>query len=272
MTFDALVEDLDVDASDRLAMAIRLEVKEYKAEIPVHRHRKSQLVLALRGAVTCQVEKALWIVPPHCGAWIPGGLPHSNRATSNAELCYLFVEPDLIDLPKQCCTLSISPMVREIILHLASVPQACEADGHIDRLERVLLDELALMPEESLCLPVSNHPKMLEIENALRANPGDRSTIVQWAKRVAMSERSLARLIVAETGLTFGRWRQLLHLLIAIRELAGGASVQRVSGDLGYESVTAFITMFKKALGQPPARYLRRSRESERPRSRPPVP
>jgi len=76
----------------------------------------------------------------------------------------------------------------------------------------------------------------------------------------------LARLIVAETGLTFGRWRQLLHLLFAIRELAGGASVQRVSGDLGYESMTAFITMFKKALGQPPARYfasLSRMRESE---------
>jgi hypothetical protein len=59
MTFDALVEDLDADASDRPAMAIRLEVKEYKSEIPVHRHRKSQLVLALRAAVTGQVEKAL---------------------------------------------------------------------------------------------------------------------------------------------------------------------------------------------------------------------
>jgi len=32
--------------------------------------------------------------------------------------------------------------------------------------------------------------------------------------------------------------------------------VQRVSADLGYESVTAFITMFKKALGKPPAKYL----------------
>jgi len=28
-----------------------------------------------------------------------------------------------------------------------------------------------------------------------------------------------------------------------------------VAGNLGYDSVTAFITMFKKALGKPPAQY-----------------
>jgi len=47
-----------------------------------------------------------------------------------------------------------------------------------------------------------------------------------------------------------------LHLIVAIRELASGASVQQVSADPGYESDTAFITMFKKALGKPPAKYL----------------
>jgi AraC-like DNA-binding protein/quercetin dioxygenase-like cupin family protein len=268
MTSNSFISELNPDRSDRPALAFRLQVKEYEAEIPVHQHRKCQLVLALHGAVTCQVDKALWMVPPHCGVWIPGGLPHSNRTTANAKLYYLFVEPDLVDLPKQCCTLAISPVVREMILHLASIDQEYEPDSHTDRLARVLLDELARMPIERLCLPVSDHPKITEIENALRANPGDRRTIEQWARRVAMSERSLARLIVAETGLTFGRWRQLFHLLFAIRELAGGASVQRVSGDLGYESVTAFITMFKKALGQPPARYfasISRMRETSSP-------
>ncbi|MDR3435291.1 helix-turn-helix transcriptional regulator [Telmatospirillum sp.] len=215
------------------------------------------MVLALHGAVTCQVADALWIVPPQCGVWIPGGMPHSNRATANARLCYLFTEPDVIALPQQCCTLSISPMVREMILHLADVPHDDDGvGGHVDRLARVLLDELALMPMERLSLPVTDHAKIREMADALHANPADRSTVAQWAKRLAMSERSLARLVVAETGLSFGRWRQQLHLLIAVRELASGVTVQQVSADLGYESVTAFITMFKKALGKPPAKYL----------------
>jgi hypothetical protein len=42
--------------------------------------------------------------------------------------------------------------------------------------------------------------------------------------------------MVEETGLTFGQWPRQLHLIIALRELASGATVQRVSGDLGYES------------------------------------
>lgn len=245
----------DPDEIDRPAIALRMRLDDTVSEIPVHRHRKGQLVLALRGAVTCQVEGAFWIVPPQCGVWIPGDMPHSNRATPNAQLCYLFAEPGIVALPNACCTLSISPMVREMILHLAEGPPDYERDGHHARLARVLLDELASMPVERLYLPITDHPKIRQMADALSANPGDRSTMVQWANRLAMSERSLARLVVSETGLTFGRWRQQLQLLVAVRELAGGASVQRVSDDLGYESVTAFITMFKKALGHSPGRY-----------------
>jgi AraC-like DNA-binding protein len=257
--------DGNPDETDRRAVARRLQVKDYDAEIPVHQHRKGQLILALHGAVTCQVAGALWIVPPQCGVWIPGDMPHSNRATANARLCFLFVEPGIAALPQQCCTLYISPMVREMILHLADAPLDYERGGHTDQLAHVLLDELVLMPMERLYLPVSDHPKIRTMADALSANPGDRSTITQWAKRLALSERTLTRLITKETGLSFGRWRQQLHLLVAIRELASGASVQRVSEDLGYESVTAFITMFKKALGLSPTRYfaaLNRSQSS----------
>ena len=71
-----------------------------------------------------------------------------------------------------------------------------------------------------------------------------------------MSERTLARLIQKQTGLTFGRWRQRLHILVALQRLSAGISVQTVSQDLGYETPSAFITMFKKALGKSPRRYL----------------
>ncbi|KAI3605359.1 putative transcriptional regulator YeaM, AraC family (plasmid) [Cupriavidus necator H850] len=253
----------DPDDTDRPVVALRMHVLDHAAEIPVHQHRKGQLVLALHGAVTCQVEGAFWIVPPQCGVWIPGDMPHSNRATPNAKLCYLFAEPGIVALPTHCCTLSISLMVREMILRLATAPPDYERDGHTDRLARVLLDELALMPVERLYLPTTEHPKIRQIADALHANPGDRRTISQWAKRLAMSDRSLSRLVVKETGLTFGRWRQQLHLLVAVRELANGASVQRVSDNLGYESVTAFITMFKKALGHPPGRYFATLTRSE---------
>ena len=245
----------DLSLSHGPAMAIRMDFADYEAEGTQHQHQQGQLVLALHGAVTCRAESGVWIVPPDCGVWIPGGVPHSNQVTSNARLTYLFVEPGAAMLPAECCALSVSPMLREMILRVADLSESGARDAHADRLVRVMLDELALMPRERLELPVSDHPKIAAIAAALLADPSDRRTVGQWAEHVAVSERSLKRLMVQETGLSFGRWRRQLHLVIALRELAGGATVQRVAGDLGYESTTAFIIMFRKALGTTPSRY-----------------
>ncbi|TMW78236.1 helix-turn-helix transcriptional regulator [Thauera sp. UPWRP] len=256
MPADASWRSFNPDHNTRPAIALRVEVPENDDEAPLHRHRKGQLVLALRGAVICEVPGAVWLVSPHCAVWVPGDLQHSNRVTPNARICLLFVEPGAAALPDHPCTLAISPLVRELMQHLAGLPREYPPDSPIARLAGVLLEELADMPVERLHLPISDEPRLRRIADVLIRDPADRSTLPEWAQRLAMSERSLARLMRRETGLSFGRWRQQLQLLVALRELSGGARVQQVAAELGYESVTAFITMFKKALGQPPARYL----------------
>ncbi len=91
-------------------------------------------------------------------------------------------------------------MVREMILHLADVPGRHALDDHVGRLTRVLLDELALMLKKGLELPVSGHPRIARIAAALTADPADRRTLAQWAAHLAVSERSLKRLMVEETA------------------------------------------------------------------------
>ena len=90
----------------------------------------------------------------------------------------------------------------------------------------------------------------------LLAQPADKGTLAEWASRIGMSERSMTRLLLEESGLSFGRWRRQLHVILSLQRLARGESVQRVALDLGYENASGFITMFRKAVGQPPARYL----------------
>jgi AraC-like DNA-binding protein len=70
-----------------------------------------------------------------------------------------------------------------------------------------------------------------------------------------MSERTLARALSNQTGMSFGCWRQQLHLMLAVRWLGSGASVRQVADDLGYESASSFVSMFRKKLGAPPAQY-----------------
>ena len=248
-------EEFDSDLYDHSAIAVQLEAQQNLVEYGSHRHRKGQLILALRGAVTCEVAEALWLVPPQHAVWVPGGTPHSCRATGNAQIFFLFIEPGKADMPEKCCTVAITPMVREMIRYLAGQNLSTLSEEPTGRLITVLLEQLYNGPVEKLNLPMPKHPKIKRISDTLIADPGDRTTLREWADRLATSERTLARLVEGETGLTFGRWRQQLHLMIALSQLAEGLSVQNIAGNLGYGSVNAFITMFKKALGKSPTQY-----------------
>ena len=104
--------------------------------------------------------------------------------------------------------------------------------------------------------------KLRQIAVAMATDPSDRATIDQWARRMAVAPRTLTRALQRETGMSFGRWRQQLHILIALQRLGQGASVQTVALELGYEGASAFVTMFRKALGKPPARYLAERRSA----------
>ena len=250
------LDGYDPDQERDAAAAFHIQVVEDEQHIPRHQHRKGQLILALHGAITCEVENALWMVPPHYAIWVPGQQPHSNRATPSARLCFLFIEPGAVSLPDYCCTLKISPLVRELILTLAERSSERPQDPATGRLIQVLFDELPRSAQQQLQLPVSGHPKIRQMVDTMAVEPACWQTLAQWAQVFAMSERNLARLVVKETGLSFRRWRHQLQLILALQMLIAGQSVQQTAQTLGYDSTTAFITMFKKGLGQTPGRYL----------------
>lgn len=259
---------LDPEDVPRAVFAIGGELVTEGFEQPAHEHRKAQLIMALRGLVTCEVAKGLWMVPPQCALWIPGGMEHSVRGVGELAVYILFVEPGAAPaMPKECCTIAIAPLLRELIIGVAHLPPFYDQEGSQGRLTQTMLDELAIAPLEHLHLPMPGDRRLRRIADALSADPSDRATIGEWARRVAMSERSLFRLIQREIGMSFGRWRRQFQIMVALERLAAGEAVQAVAFDLGYESASAFITMFKKALGQPPAQYLanRQNRIAKRP-------
>jgi len=251
---------LDPDVHAGPAFAIAVSVKDHAVEVPTHAHSRGQLVVALQGAVTCRAEGGLWMAPIGSGVWIPGGVPHSNHVTVNGAICLLFVDPSVPDLPERCCTLPLLPMVIELIRHLAATEARPgePADSRTRRIIEVILEELRRIDATGFHLPITDDPTLRLIADALMRTPDDRASVAAWAARVAMSERALARLVVRETALSFGRWRQQFHIVTALQKLSAGASVQAVALDLGYGSVSAFIAMFKAALGVSPARYVAR--------------
>lgn len=257
--------DLDLDRAEELGLFdVPRDVVAFGADLPaqhmelhLHAHQRAQLLLTLRGAVTCETEQGVWIAPPHCAVWIPGDLPHGVTVAGDVELYCLFIEPDAAPtLPRYCCILAVAPLLRQLVLRASQMPELYDLDGADGRLIAVLLDQLAEAPLEPLDVPMPSTPRLRKIAEAITGNPADRATIADWSERLGMAPRTLTRMLERETGMSFGRWRQRLHIVIALQRLAQGASVQTVAFDLGYENPSAFVTMFRKALGKPPGRYL----------------
>ncbi len=62
--------------------------------------------------------------------------------------------------------------------------------------------------------------------------------------------------------MSFDAWRRQLRLQTALTWLAVGRPVTTVALDLGYDSPSAFIAMFRRALGQTPGQYFAKSQRS----------
>lgn len=248
--------DFEPDQHHAPVIALRHPLLDTDSQLQTHAHRKGQLVLALEGWISCESSNGLWIVPPGCAVWVPGQVPHAIRVSAHSDVCFLFIDPEAASLPSDCCSLSITPFVREAIVRLAQTPRPYTDARRVAHLVAAILDDLVEMHPQTLHLPISADPRLRRLAGLMVVTPAVRRGLADWAAIVGLSPRSLARLVISEIGMTFGRWRQQAQVMVALRLLAAGASVQRVSEDLGYESVSAFITMFKKTLGQSPARYI----------------
>lgn len=234
----------------------RLDVDDVDEEQPVHQHLKGQLLFVQKGGLICETPGTIWLIPPGCALWIPGKTPHRVRVKDGANSYYLFIKPDTSPLPHECRMFSISPLIRELFISLTGDRLTMSERSLQTRMGELLLALLPGAPVISLQIPITCHPIIRTLADTLIRDPGDRTTVALWAGKFGISERSLARLVMKETAFTFGRWRQQFQLFFALQQLKTGASVKSVATGLGYESTTAFITMFKKVFGHPPAHYL----------------
>ena len=246
-----------VQSARRNVVTIGVEMITAGWELDQHSHAKAELLFGLSGVFRCEVEGGIWIVPPHCALWVPGGLGHRIAASGNIQSYATFIQPAIAaKLPASCCTISVTPLLRELIVRSSQFSAAQEEDDIEASVAVLLLHEISTAPIGNLHLPMPTDPRLRAIFSGMMQDLANRGTLDSWARRAGLSVRSLARLLVAETGMSFNRWRQQLRILLAVQWLASGASVKQVAGDLGYENVGSFVTMFRKTLGASPARYI----------------
>jgi AraC-like DNA-binding protein len=217
-----------------------------------------QLIFASQGIITVNTSRGSWVVPPQRAVWVPAGIEHRIEMSSPVSLRMLYFRKGVARAPsRDCCVVSVTPLLRELILHASRFGALNRRSATQNRLIGVILDQLGVLPTVPLWLPMPSDSRAQEIAALLMANPGQVLT-TRLLEKAGTSQRTVERLFVQETGLTLGRWRQQVRLLQALRLLAADESVTAVALAVGYESTSAFIAMFKRAFGATPSRYFER--------------
>lgn len=225
--------------------------------IPVHSHPEDQLLFASQGVMTVTTRQGVWVVPSLRAVWIPAETPHSVAISGRVFMRTLYFLPKLCrSLPNRCFVMNVSLLLKELILHACTFKKLRLKVPAEKRIVEIVLDQLNAVESIPLQLPHASDPRAQRVMKTLFASPGDHETMEELCRHCGASKRTIQRLFLQETKMTFSKWRQQLRLLHAMQRLASGEKVTAAALEAGYNSTSAFISMFRKQLGTTPRRYL----------------
>lgn len=225
------------------------------------------LIFASSGHLEVITEGARRIVPSDRAVWIPAGTRHTDvmRAPISMRSVYVAARTARrVKLPPDVRTVGVTPLLRELILHVTRLGALENDRGMQARLAAVLFDLLAAAAPVGTELPAPKDPRARRFADLVTAKPGDARSSTQLARKAGASLRTLERCFLAETGVGIGTWRRRVRLFHAVRLLEGGASVGDVADAVGYDSVSAFCQAFARQFGRSPTGRNPRERRATR--------
>lgn len=222
-----------------------------------HTHRHGQLLYATHGVMRVATDDGLWFLPPRRALWIPAGVVHDQLMLGAVSMRSIYIQADLAArYGERCRVLEVSTLLRELILILASQPIEYDLEGRNAHVVALILSELESARTLPLQIPWPADRRLLVICNAILEAPGHARTIEYWADKVGASSRTLIRLFLKQTGMTFRSWVQQVRLASALDRLDNGEAISVVAKALGYSSVSAFSSMFRRVMGDSPSAFM----------------
>lgn len=231
---------------------------------PEHVHDVAELIWDTNGTVAVRIGARIWFVPPSMGLWLPTRTPHEVLAEAGASFACTWIsagEAEVVSRWAQPTLVTMGTIAREALRELGTpgLPRPV-----CDRLVAVafdFVDDIGTAP--GLALPTDR--RALIVAQALIDDPADDRQLTDWARIAHASVRTLSRLFVNETGLTFAAWRAELRLRHSLSLLAKGHPVAAVAERVGYDSASAFSAAFRRTIGHSPGAFARLRRATVTP-------
>jgi AraC-like DNA-binding protein len=218
-----------------------------------HAHKWGQLNYCVTGVMELNIAGTRYLSPPQYGIWIPPNTPHDAHIRQKVIYHSAYIDAALCaGMPSHPCALVLSPLLKALLADLAERGVMTPSAPADKRLAQVLIDQLELAPCTRSYLPGSEDPILAVLLDALQQDLGSNRSLAEWAQRLHVTERTLARRCLRDLGMSFSEWRQRQRFLAALPLLEQGQTVQNVAFDLGYGTSSAFIAMFRRQSGSTP--------------------
>jgi AraC-like DNA-binding protein len=219
-----------------------------------HAHEGGQFILVESGISHLRTELGAWAVPARRVAWVPPGVRHVSRSSGLGRGWVVLPPVALQDLPATVCVLSASAL---LIASLQRLARLRSEERHMrGLLWGIVAAEMTQARSERCEIPMPSESRLLKAARSVLMRPTAAVNLDRVAAGAGMSRRSFVRHFRRETGLSFTQWKRAVIVAHALELVASGQKVSSVAFDLGYESVSAFIAMFRRQYGESPRRYL----------------
>ena len=244
--------------SDTPVLAYAFKRQTVEGWTPEHSHLRGQLVALTQGLIIVEAGSERWMFPSQRCAWIPPNCKHAARSVGDNAGSMVDLSPEMCrGLPKTPCLFNSSELLFAIVHRMVGWDFRQPLDPAKKRLIATLRDEIRQPDQQPLRLTIPREERLARVADALLDDVGDDRTLDAWAQVAGMARRTFMRAFSAQAGMSFGRWRQQARLFAALEMLAQKKSVTEVAIAVGYDSVSAFIELFRTMLGTTPQTYVR---------------
>lgn len=221
---------------------------------PWHHHEAGQVYWLTQGMISLTTRTRQWALTPGCAGWLPPGCEHRAVACGDMRGWSLFLPQALCrGMPTAPSLIPADAFLQALLARLSQAPAAFGPAQR--RLVTVMKDEFRAGREAALQLPLPEDKRALYVAQRLLEAPAENPDQQTLARHAGLSVRTLSRLFLRQTGMSFARWRQQAKILRSLEALAAGAPVADAAVSAGYENISAYIAAFRERFGVTPGRY-----------------
>ncbi|MCX6119097.1 MAG: AraC family transcriptional regulator [Proteobacteria bacterium] len=236
------------------------------SDVKAHSHPEHHLIIPLQGEVTIELEGRRLTCGPGRMIYVSPNTSHIFKsAREKGERLICMIDPiawkkaegerfDSVVLPA-------SQLCKEILVYLLVNPKTKNVNALIDTFVRTCLELLEVThsnSELSLDHIDANlsRPELRKAMSLAREHFSEDFTVAELARRSGLSVRNLSRLFQQELGMS------PKHLLMRLRIdrakellLAGEMTITETAFEVGYQSLSQFISAFRQLTGQIPSEF-----------------